>query len=261
MPHSFADWNPVTYDKFAMPHRDWAQQIIRSLDIKPTDTIMDAGCGTGYMTSMVAERVPHGRVIAVDLSQPMLDFGNQIGRLSSSRIEVIHADLTSLRLASPVDGIFSNAVFHWILDQQRLFSNLFRCLKPSGWLVSQAGGGSNLRGLLRNVFDLMVTTPYASFFSGWVEPWIFLTQNQMERILSNAGFSSVKVWLEDRPVVFETLEDYCRYLREIVLRPYLAKLPAELQQSFLLELGQRSLSSDRPLGIDYQRLNVHARKP
>jgi len=213
------------------------------------------------MTKMVAERVPSGRVLAVDVSAEMLKFGIEHGSLSIPQVEVLNADLLELKIDREVDGVFSNAVFHWILDQHRLFSSLFRCLRPHGWLASQAGGGPNLRTLLIDVFDLMQRGPYAEFFGSWVEPWVFLREDAMLRILTEAGFVSSEVWLESKPTQFESPEQYRAYLKEIVLRPYLAVLSPAMQDSFLAELTHRSLMKAHPLEIDYHRLNIFARKP
>ena len=261
IPIPTVNWNPVTYDRLAMPHRDWAAEIVRQLPISTSDCIMDAGCGTGYMTAMVAERVPDGSVIAVDICEPMLAFGIESGKLKHPHIRVLCADLLDLPLHQEIDGIFSNAVFHWILDQRMLFSSLFDCLKDGGWLVAQAGGGPNMSSLLQDVYALQRSSPYAPYFADWNEPWTFVNEEEMRNNLLEAGFDGINVTLEARPVQFGTVAEYCQYLREIVLRPYLAKLPPELQEAFLNVLGEYSRSKARPLEVDYCRVNLSARKP
>src|SRR5207244_8478409 len=47
-------------------------------------------------------------------------------------------------LDDPVDAIFSNAVFHWVPDHDRLFARLHAALRPGGRLVAQCGGHGNI---------------------------------------------------------------------------------------------------------------------
>ena len=65
-------------------------------------------------------------MIAVDSSPAMVAKAREaIG----DRAEVLLQDLAELRVPEPVDAVFSNAVFHWVLDHERLFTRLFEALQ------------------------------------------------------------------------------------------------------------------------------------
>lgn len=49
-------------------------------------------------------------------------------------------DATNFTLDEPVNAVFSNAVFHWIDDQDALIGNIATALKPDGSLVCEFGG-------------------------------------------------------------------------------------------------------------------------
>jgi trans-aconitate 2-methyltransferase len=59
---------------------------------------------------------------------------------------VRRSDLTELDLDEPVDAVFSNAVFHWVLDQDRLFARIHAALQPGGVLVAGCGGEGTSSG-------------------------------------------------------------------------------------------------------------------
>src|SRR5438132_280838 len=81
------------------------------------ETVLDAGCGTGRVTRLLLERLPRGHVIAVDSAPSMVEAARAgLG----DRATVIESDLVHLALDEPVDAVFSNAVFHWVLDHDRL---------------------------------------------------------------------------------------------------------------------------------------------
>ena len=70
MGHQGASW-------LARPQRDREQntsRLVRELPLEPDDTVADIGAGTGYFSFRMAERVPQGKVLAVDIQQEMLDF-------------------------------------------------------------------------------------------------------------------------------------------------------------------------------------------
>ena len=64
--------------------------------------------------------------------------------LRRPRPSCVVADLAELELDEPVDVVFSNAVFHWIPDHERLFERLHAALRPGGRLVAQCGGQGNV---------------------------------------------------------------------------------------------------------------------
>ena len=139
-----AEWNAAEYHRLSNPQMDWGTRLLEQLPARATDTVLDAGCGSGRLTLDLAARIPRGRLIALDLSHNMVSKARE--QLAGVAIPVLvaNATLTALPLAHAVDGIFSNAVFHWIKNHDRLFAELFRALKPGGWLLAQCGGGPNL---------------------------------------------------------------------------------------------------------------------
>ena len=61
------------------------------------ETVLDAGCGSGRVTELLIDRLPHGKVIAVDSAPAMVAKAREaIG----DRAEVLLQDLAELRLPS-----------------------------------------------------------------------------------------------------------------------------------------------------------------
>jgi trans-aconitate 2-methyltransferase len=138
------DWDAATYQRVSIPHQEWAQSILDRLDLNGDETVLDAGCGSGRVTEMLIERLPRGRVVAVDGSPSMIEEVRSVLRpVDEARV----ADLVELELDEPVDAVFSSAVFHWILDHEALFRSLRGALKPGGALATQCGGAGNIESL------------------------------------------------------------------------------------------------------------------
>src|SRR5439155_25071627 len=105
------------------------------------ETVVDAACGTGRLTEILADRLPDGCVFATDVSAEMLAKAHR-----HPRVHYFRANLMDLPLHRSIDLLFSNAVFHWVVDHDRLFQSIGSALRPGGRLVAQCGGKGNLVG-------------------------------------------------------------------------------------------------------------------
>lgn len=257
------EWNAAVYHRVSAPQLAWGRKVLDRLTLAGDETVLDAGCGSGRLTAELAERLPRGRVVAVDLSRAMVA---QAARLLvprfDGRVAVVGADLVALPLAPACDVAFSTATFHWIHDHDRLFAQVHAALAPGGRLEAQCGGAGNLERVHRHAEALAAHADFAPHFAGWREPWTFPTAEEAALRLARAGFVDVETWLEEAPTPFASAEDFATFVTVVVLRPHLARLPAgELAERFVAEMVARAAGDDPPLTLDYWRLNLRARKP
>ena len=135
------DWDAATYERNAAPLTAMGEDVLDRLVLAGDETVLDAGCGTGNVTRLLLERLPAGRVIAVDAAPSMVE---QARALLPAGTDVRRADLLELDLGEQVDAVLSTATFHWVTDHDLLFRNLHDVLKPGGRLVAQCGGAGNV---------------------------------------------------------------------------------------------------------------------
>jgi trans-aconitate 2-methyltransferase len=244
------DWDAGTYHRVSGPQVAFAGAVLERLELEGHETVLDAGCGSGRVTLMLLERLPRGRVIAVDQSASMVEHAREA---LGERATVIQADLTELELDEPVDAVFSNAVFHWVPDHDRLFATLHAALRPGGRLVAQCGGAGNVARFHRAAKEAAAEAPFAEHLAGWEGPWNFAGAEQTAERLERAGFTGVETWLEPHPVV---PDDPANYLRTVCLGYHLEQLPEALRDDFVEAVLARSSAE-----LDYVRLNITARRP
>ena len=145
-------WDAEVYDRIGTPMRRWAQHVIDDLALRGDETVLDAGCGSGSVTFDLLQKLRHGKVYAVDASAEMIAaLDKTVAERGETRITTLHASLTDFTLPEQVDAVFSNAVFHWIPDDDALFGCLFRAAKPGGRLRAQCGGYGNNHNVLQAV--------------------------------------------------------------------------------------------------------------
>ena len=227
----------------------WGSAVLDRLPLEGDETVLDAGCGSGRVTERLLERLPKGRVIAVDAAPSMLAEARKRLARFGERVEFVECDLGEpLAVEGPVDAVFSTATFHWVPDHDALFRNLAAVLRPGGRLVAQCGGAGNVASVQRVAAELMD--------DGWMGPWTFATPEEAAARLAAAGFVDVETWLHEEPTPIDPGEPLETFLATVILRGHLARLPEDGRPGFVQRVAERLPS---PV-IDYVRLNVIARK-
>lgn len=260
------EWNAPSYHRVANPHVGWGQRVLDSLALRGDEVAIDAGCGTGRVTAELLDRLPQGRVIAIDRSANMLEQAEaSLAPVYGDRVRYLQADLLDLTpdlVGEPVDLIFSTATFHWVLDHERLFRTLLPLLEPGGWLVAQCGGGPNLAAVKTRAEAAMHREPYARWFAGWQGPWLYADAPTTARRLADAGFTNIETEVIEAPTVLGGRDEYREFLKTVIFRTHLARIPdVALQEALLDELVEQSAALETPWSLDYWRLNLRGERP
>ena len=257
---SETDWNAAAYDDLSDPQFEWGMAVLETLELRGDERVLDAGCGSGRLTEQLLGRLPAGAVVALDFSPQMLAQTQQ--RLSGfgERVEFVHASLQDFELADKVDGIFSNAVFHWVPDHAAMFRCLHGALKPGGWLVAQFGGVGNLARAHRRADEVAGQAPFKEHLVGVEYGPHFEDPASTRQRMEAAGFRVSETRLHTVVARFQRRERYEAFLRTVVLRQPIAKLPLHLQSEFLEEISRRTLRDEGGYTLDYVRLTARAKR-
>jgi trans-aconitate 2-methyltransferase len=241
------DWDAAMYDRVSDAQFDWALEQLDRLELAGDEVVLDAGCGSGRVTAELLGRVPQGRVYGVDVAPSMVAHAR---RALGPEATILFQDLISLDLPEPVDVVFSNATFHWVLDHEALFASLHRVMKAGARLLAQCGGLGNI-DVFRKVADAVAAEePFAPYFDGWPRPWNYASAEETARRLAGAGFVEVETWLQPKRVVPEP-----GFVQTVCLVRHLDPLPDEMGPRFV----DRVLAAyGEPLVLDYVRLNMSA---
>ena len=192
------DWDGATYDRISAPQEEWARVTLDRLELTVDETVLDAGCGSGRVTRLLLDRLPRGRVLAVDAAPSMVE---EAADNLDDRATVWQSDLLELEVPEQVDAAFSNAVFHWVPDHEALFARLHAALRPGG-----SAGGPVRRARQHRALPRPRTRggrAGARTPSTWAAGRARGTSPAPRRRVSGceaAGFREVQTWLEESPV-------------------------------------------------------------
>jgi trans-aconitate 2-methyltransferase len=254
------EWNAEQYHQISNPMFAMAMPVLERLRLNGKELVLDIGCGTGLVTEKLVDRLPSGRVIAIDASMNMLMTARD--HLRERAVSFVRADAAAVPFAAIADAIFSTATFHWVLDHAALFDSLFHALKPGGRLIAQCGGKPNIQRIHERTAALMQESDFAPHFDAWRDPWEFADATTTRRRLEAAGFTEVVTSIESAPVVHADAEAFGTYLTNIICRHHLSYLPTPaLQQRFVAGLTALAAADPVPFELDYWRLNIEAVRP
>jgi trans-aconitate 2-methyltransferase len=255
------EWDASVYQRVSGPQLAWGRSVLARIDLRGDETVLDAGCGTGRVTRLLAERLPRGRVVAVDGSAAMVEEARaQLADLGD-RVQVVQGDLLELAPPQPVDVVVSTATFHWILDHERLFRAIAGALAPGGRLVAQCGGAGNIARVLGVADALGEEEPYAAALRGMPPSWLFAGPDETVARLEASGLTDARAWLETADTPMPSAAEAESFLRTVVLRHHVERLPPALAGPYVREVVRRLQEPDGTITLDYVRLNLEARRP
>jgi trans-aconitate 2-methyltransferase len=247
------DWDAATYDRVSGPQVQWAEKVLERLALVGHETVLDAGCGSGRVTAMLADRLPRGRVIGVDAAPSMVKLARES---LGDRADVLQAELTELELDEQVDAVFSNAVFHWVQDHDALFAALYAALRPGGRLVAQCGGHGNVERFHEAAREVGAEPPFSQHLGGWRGPWNFARAEDTRERLERAGFRKVRTTLRPWPV---RPPEPVAYARSVCLGHHIEQLPQPLRDAFVERVAERAGGEE--MELDYVRLDIAGERP
>jgi len=244
-------WDAHSYDRVNAVSDPLIEEVLARLPLRGDETVLDAGCGTGKVTAQLLDRLPRGRVVAVDLDPAMVGLARQ--RLPAGTT-IIESGLLDLSLPEPVDVIFSTATFHWVLDHDELFARLATLLRPGGRLVAQCGGAGALEGVIQAANAVAKEPRWQDRLAAFTPNWYFATPAETEERLTRSGFIETRCWLQS--FVF-TPPEPAAFLETMTLGSWVQLLPEEQRRNFADQVAERL---GEPVTIENVRLNIDAQR-
>lgn len=178
------------------------EQMVRDLDIQPGSFMIDAGCGPGLWTPMLAKEVGDGGcVLGVDISTEALITAQRFMQAESFRDRVQFKKAPLDVLPAPygsVDLIFGANVSMYLADPVGTFQKMGRYLRPGGRLAIKDVDSSTFRfsfiedGLLARVMQARRDWDCVRALFGYAfeDSWI---GSKLAGYLEDAGYQDIEV--------------------------------------------------------------------
>jgi ubiquinone/menaquinone biosynthesis C-methylase UbiE len=133
MGHLGADW----LERPEREREERPRRVIELMKLKPTDVVADIGAGSGYFSFLLAEKVPQGKVLAVDIQQEMLDIlGKKAAQKGVRNVEPVLGLIDDPKLPEgKVDVVLFVDSYHEFDHPHEMMKAIVRALKPGGRVI------------------------------------------------------------------------------------------------------------------------------
>ena len=248
-------WSPADYAKHAAFVPQLGDAVLKLLNPRPGELILDVGCGDGVLTQRIVEA--GARVIGLDSSAEMVEAARARG------IDAFVADAEDMDVErfGQFDAAFSNASLHWMLDADAVASGVFKALREGGRFVGEMGGEGNLLALRTALREELTSRGYAMPDQ---DPSWYAGAEEFTRLYHTTGFSDVHAELIPRPTplpggVRDWVKTFRAGVMDMAMVPEFERddIAAAVEQRVALRLRQ----PDGSWSADYVRLRFSMRKP
>ena len=249
-------WNPDLYKQKHSFVYQYGEDLVEVLCPQPSERILDVGCGTGELTQRISEI--GADVVGIDSSEELI----VAARRQFPHLPFHHQDATQLTDTDQYDGVFSNAVLHWIQDQEVVTRCLFQVLKPGGRLVVEFGGEGNVQHIREALKVVLQQRGYKR--QAQISLWYFPSVGQYATLLEQHGFRIQIAHHYARPTPLVDSKNGIKDWLVMFAGNYLKDISSDEQAVMLNEvqnLLRPTLYRNQQWYADYQRLRVTATKP
>ncbi|XP_022814341.1 juvenile hormone acid O-methyltransferase-like isoform X2 [Spodoptera litura] len=237
---------------------------------KSISNVLDIGCGDGSVTSMLKKYIPTDfKLLGCDISEKMVNFANDhhSNEQTSFTVLDIAGDIPE-DMKEQFDHVFSSYALHWILDQERVFRNIYDLLSEDGEcftiILANAPVFDLYRIQSRNTkwrTLLKDAEKYISPYHDSQDP-----EQEMRKILEKVGYVDYKVECKNLSYIFNNFGSFWKILQAINPFNIPKDMEEDLKQDYFnilkdINIVPKYNTDEASVNFKYRSLVVHARKP
>jgi ubiquinone/menaquinone biosynthesis C-methylase UbiE len=223
---------PKAYDEVLVPRlfEPWALLLLDECNLHPNAVVLDVATGPGTVARLAAKRIgPSGRVVATDISRPMLDVANsKPSSPDSAPITYIESPAAPLGVESAAfDFVVCQQGLQFFPDRLAALSEMRRTLKPGGQLAIATWSHIEDNALYAALHAALRESVPGDLADRLLAPFSWPQAQLLKNTVEAAGFHETRVRGATLPLIFEGgIAQAARSLAASPLAPSLATMPA-----------------------------------
>ena len=191
MPTAYAR-DAVEYDRRTSAFARYREMVVGALPLRPGDTVIDAGCGTGLCFAALQERIgPGGTIVGVDAAPEMLELAaERVADAGWSNVVLTCSPLETAELPTADHALF--CAVHDIMQSGPALDNVLGHLRAGAGVAAGGGKWGPVWAIGLNASVLGLHAPYVRDFAGFDRPWTLLAERvadlTVQELAMGAGY-------------------------------------------------------------------------
>lgn len=180
-------WNAEYYKNNSDNQYKTGMKTLLGIQFQGNENVLDIGCGDGRITAEIAQLVPRGFVLGIDISRNMItEAKKSFGVIRNIAFQC--EDAAAFSSTKNFDVVVSNSTFHWIKNQKGALKNIYDHAKPGGHLnITMAAFQENPISHVHN------SPKWAPILAHREETYFPQTIDSMQTMLESCGFKDIDV--------------------------------------------------------------------
>lgn len=220
------------------------KHLIRDLEVRAGEHVLDVGCGTGLLAQHTAQVVgPLGWVVGVDpLPLRIAIATRKSGPNLSFRVGNAY-DLREFPSES-FDVVYLNAVFHWLKEKTEPLDEIRRVLKPGGRIGITTGSGAHPNSTQAIKNRVLAKEPYSRHVAPEAGTPHWVTLPELVLLFEQTGFETRKAAILQNLHYHPNPASVIRFWNASSFGNFVGHLPEELRDRAIREI-ETELEKDR----------------
>jgi ubiquinone/menaquinone biosynthesis C-methylase UbiE len=267
-----------TWNKFSPGWKKWDQfnmnflqpigdAIIKELNIKEDDTVLDIACGTGEPGLTIAKLAGKGKVTGVDLAEHMLEIAKERALIKEIRnYDTRVCDVCEL----PFDQNFFDKIscrmgFMFFPDMQLASDQMYKVLRSGGRMATAVWAGpaknvwiSSIMSIINREMQIPPPPEEAPSIFRCAKPGL------LKGIMEKSGYKNVQEMELNGKVLFENFENFWNMMNEVAAPVVgaLSKADDAMKEKIKNEVKENATSylTSKGLELDYGTLIISGEK-
>lgn len=176
------------YEEYSSVQKSAAEVLLKLLEIRNTDDLLDLGCGVGNLTRRIRE-ITKGKIVGIDPSEGMIKEAIEKSRGLDITFEV--KSIEEMEYNSCFDVIFCNSSLQWFREPRKAVKNCHMALRKGGRIGIQAPAKRVYSPNFIDAVEKVKRDPRTKdIFAHFNEPWFFLEkEDEYKDLLEKIGFN------------------------------------------------------------------------